>query len=195
MLPGQQTQIYHKAFLYGSYFLPTGPSKVFDGLGKSYIEGVGDEGVADGYLLDARKLLEAVEVVEVEVVPGVELYAGIEGRIVALPKPGELVGDLGLHLGRCIRSRVKLNAIRADSRSPCHVGGLRVHEKAHTDTFCLEALDGGTKDFLVLLGVPTVVRGNLTRFGGDESALGGTDLHDQVEEIGSGVSLDVKLHG
>jgi len=41
--------------------------------------------------------------------------------------------------------------------------------------------------------VPPVVGGDFTRFGGDEGALCGTNFHDHVEEVGSGVSLDVKL--
>jgi len=51
-----------------SYLLPTGPSKVFDCLGKSHIKGVVDECMADRYLFDARKVPETVEIDDVEIV-------------------------------------------------------------------------------------------------------------------------------
>jgi hypothetical protein len=175
------------------YFLPTGTSEIFDCLGNSHIKSVGDERMANGYLFDARKLLEAREVVKVEIVSSVELHSRIKGRVVGLAEPGELSSNISFGLSGRVRPRVKLDTICTESRSPCHVSRLWIHEKAYTDTFCPEAFDGGTKGFLVFFDVPTLVRGNLTQFNRNESALGGMNLHNQVEEIGSGISLDVKL--
>lgn len=53
------------------YFLPTGFPKIFDRLSKPHIKRMTDERVADGYLFNSGKLLEPVEVIKIEIVPGV----------------------------------------------------------------------------------------------------------------------------
>jgi len=48
-----------------SYFLPAGNSKVLDCLSQPDIKGVANKSVTDRYLLDPRKILEAVKILEV----------------------------------------------------------------------------------------------------------------------------------
>jgi len=45
-----------------SYYLPTGNSKVFNCLSKPDVKGVANKSVTDRYLLDSRKILEAVKI-------------------------------------------------------------------------------------------------------------------------------------
>jgi hypothetical protein len=48
-----------------SYFLPTGNSKVFNCLSKPDVKSVANKSVTDRDLLDSRKILEAVKILEV----------------------------------------------------------------------------------------------------------------------------------
>jgi hypothetical protein len=164
-------------------------------LEKPHIEGVGDERMADGYLFNAGKLQDPVEVIQVQIVTCVQLQPCIDGSVMTVPDPGKFGLDLGPCFGHGIRPCVELDAIGPDCRGSFHEGRLRIHEQAYPNAPCLEAFDSRDKELLILSDIPAVVRGNLAGFGRNKGALCGTNLHDQVKELRPWIPLDVKLNG
>jgi hypothetical protein len=163
-------------------------------LKEPYIEGVGNEPMADGYLFHTRKFPDSMKVIRGKIVTCIDLQARIKGGIVTVSEPGKFGIDLRACLSHGIGAREELNTIGADCRGSLHKGGLRLHKEAYPNPACLEPFNSGQEKVLVSADIPAVVRGDLTGFGGNEGTLCGLDLHDQIEQVRSWIALDVVLN-
>jgi hypothetical protein len=102
------------------------------GFGQAEFERVADEGVADRDLADARHADEKIgQVEQVQVVPGIDLQAGANGRLGGAPIALQARGLPGPAVGARIGFGVELDPIGAELARRCHRLGLGVHEEAH----------------------------------------------------------------
>ena len=168
------------------------------------VKGVADEGVADADFVEpGDALVEVGEVLEAEVVAGVEAEAAVaggdgggdEGGDGSLAVSGVLLGIVG---------GVQLHTVGAGLGGHLNHVGIGVDEDAHADAARLEFLDNIHQVVLVLHRVPAGIGGEYPFGVGDEGHLSGLDFLHQVDEavglaLGDafGVALDIELrsHG
>jgi hypothetical protein len=166
-----------------------------DGFGESELEGVGDEGVADGDLEEIGDGGdEGGEIGEVEVVAGVDAESGGRGGAggggVGLDGGGVALGEVG-----GVGFGVEFDAVGAHLGGEGHGIGDRVHEEADAAAEGFELGDDGAEAVGIFAEVPAVVAGGGFGGVGDEGALGGADLFGVVHVVDEGVSFDVEFAG
>src|SRR5262249_33234704 len=116
-----------------------------DCLGESELEGIANQGVADGYLIEKRNGGEKRrQVVKVEIVPGVDAEAkGVRslGRLgVARQFPMRFAVDEGVG----VRLGVQLDAVSTNLRCQFDLFGDGVHEQADAAAEVVQGIDDGT---------------------------------------------------
>lgn len=167
-----------------------------DGGGHADFEGVGDEGVSDGDFEDAGDFEEFGEVMEVEIVAGVDAQAELLGLVGG---EGKLAVDFdelvaGGFEGAGVGFGVKLDAIGAGFGDAADHVGVRVHEEADAAAEVFEALDDGFEAVEVGGDVPAMVGGEGVGVVGDEGALVGAGLGDDFEVVAEErVAFDVEF--
>ena len=197
-----------------------------DGFFEAEVEGIADEGVPDADFVEPRDLLmEVGEVLEAEVVAGIEAEAEGLGGLGSTNEGSdgggtggfELGGKTAEHTGRggngsgggggnaegssggSIGLRVwfgvELHAVGTGTRCIVHHFLFGTDEDADTDAGLVEAGGDIGEEVEVRLGVPAMIRGNLVVAIGHESDLRGPVLQDQGDEFRDGVALDVELRG
>ena len=157
------------------------------------IEGVADEGVAYRHFVEiGYVMLEICEIVEVEVVAGVDAEAYIMGGAAGFGIRSHGCGGIGgILVG--VRLGVELDAVSAGLSRCDDLGGYGVYENRGPDAGVLEALDDRGEEIEVGLDVPAVVRRQGVGSVGHEGDLLGTHLEDEVDEFGRGIAFDVEF--
>lgn len=172
-----------------------------DGFLDAKVEGVGDEGVADADLVDPGDLLAEVgEVLQAEVVAGVEAEAALARRL-----GGDDEGAYGLFATGGVAAGVALgvefDAVGARPGSQFDHHRVGIDEDADAYAVLFEFFDHVGEVALVLGGVPSGVAGEDAVGVGHEGDLSRVDFLDEVDEtVGAafrhplGIALDVVFH-
>jgi hypothetical protein len=165
-----------------------------DGVFVTKIKCVGDQGVADGDLVEVGDVAEEVlQVLQVEVVACVDA----EAQFVCADGGFEIGGDgffgaggIFVGIGFC----VELDAIGAGGGGAFDHSDDGVDEEAGADTGFFKGGDDLGEVVFVADGVPAVVRGDLAQFVGYEGHLGWFGVEDQVYEfLFLGIAFDIEF--
>lgn len=163
-----------------------------DGGVKAHIDGIGDQGVADGDFEDVGDTrTKSTEILQAEVVSSVDTETKI---VSALGRRG--VGfKLSAHRGLPKRSRVrlgvKLDAIDAKGRSAFDLLDIRVHKKADAHPLFAKEMDDRFEAFAGGTQIPTVIGSRGVGIIRNQRALGRTKGANQIEPRGALVRLGV----
>lgn len=129
-----------------------------DGGVKAHIDGIGDQGVADGDFEDVGDTrTKSAEVLEAEIVPSVDTEAEIVGSLGRRCVGFELSAHRGLPKRSRVRLGVKLDAIDPKSRSALDLLDIRVHKKADAHPLFAEEMDDRFEAFAGGTQIPTVI--------------------------------------
>ena len=165
------------------------------GLLDAEVEGVANQGGSDRHLVEERYLLvEEGEVVEVEVVAGVEAEATVACHACRLYEGGYgalAVGSIagGVALG------VELHTVGAGGGGMLYHRGDGIDEDGDAYAALLEACYDVAQVGLVAHGVPSGIARQHVFSIGHEGYLCGTYGADEVGEFVNGVAFDVELLG
>src|SRR5262245_9960505 len=167
-------------------------------LAQAKFQGVGNQGVADGHLVKEWDGLEEWRhVVAVEIVPGVDSQAEATGATRRAGVPRQDVLEVPAGVGDGVGLGVQLDPVGAQPRGPFDLLGQRVHEQADPAAAVVQLLENRLEalgvGLLVAQQVPALVAGEGVGAVGDEGALCGSSLADQVEVAVEGVALDVEF--
>lgn len=166
-----------------------------DSLADSEIEGVGDNGVAYAHLVEQReRLLEELEVAEVEVMSGVEADSESAGLFGSLDERSHGPVAVGLiHVG--VGFGVEFDAVGADFGCGPDLRGVRADKDRDADSGVTESGHDLAEEFLVFNDIPACRACKGVGSVGHESDLCGCGLYHQVYEVLRRISFDVELDG
>lgn len=163
------------------------------GLFEAEVEGIADESVADADLVCPWNLLvEEGEVLEAEVVTGVEAKAAGPGCFCSMDEGGD-GSDAVLFIACCVGLGVELHAVGSGTGCVFHHFFVGVHEDADADAGFTEAGCHVGQEVEVGLCVPSVVAGDLIMSVRHQGDLCGTVLKDEGDEFRDGIAFDVEL--
>lgn len=176
------------------FFLATDCSLIGpDRFGKPLVDRIGNESVPDRDFIEIGKRLDEIsEIIEIEVVAGVDTESNLASRARSLDvrSDGSLgVGGKEVGVGLC----VKLDPVGADGSRGGNIGGVGVDENARANASVAETVDDGRKQVGISLDIPTLVRCESVRSVGHEGDLSGMDFDHQIEEFGRRIALDIEL--
>lgn len=129
-----------------------------DGGVKAHIDGISDQGVADGDFEEVGDTrTKSTEILEAEIVPSVDTEAEIVGALGRRGVGFELSAHRSLSKRSRVRFGVKLDAIGSKGRSAFDLLDIRVHKKADAHPLFAEEVDDRFEAFAGGAQIPTVV--------------------------------------
>ena len=155
-----------------------------------------DQGVADRHLVEVRQRAEQHEVVEIEIVPGVDAEAervrerrGRRRSRAKLAPPASWPARTRARTARCTARRGRRRSTRPTAPPP-----RRVDEQADADpAACRSADDRGQLLAVGVSGRPAGLARHLARRDRHQRALIGPHLAHQLEQLGPRIAFDVEL--
>jgi hypothetical protein len=167
-----------------------------DGVFVSKIEGVGDEGMANGDFIESLDMAgKILEVVEVEVVTGVEAEAEFDCAFGCRLVGGDGFFTVGMKFVG-IGLGVKFDAVGAGGGGTFYHGDDGIDEEGNADTGLLENADDAGEVVFVPDGVPAVVGGYLPEGVRNEGHLGRAYIQYEIDEfLFLGVAFYIEFGG